>query len=345
MTRIFSLKNLAKISCVVAVIATSYHLLHSFGQVTTDNSLDHFQKTSSLARLITDIALSVMAVFIGFKGKAQKGSQLFAMFLAALVLNDSWFYRLAGPSISILLLSLEAALTASLFVAAFQFFPNPINQKQIDQYIRLRPLRKIMGKLLKARNLWLIFMPIIFALSASFHLLSLKLPYVALNLVIILCGFAYMYISYKKVGINSRSSILWLFWGVLSHIILVVFSTILHIFNPSDNSLVNLVISIAGHLVLLLMIFMSVFFADSFDTGFIIKRTIVDGALFIAVILVYNVVEHYLLHTINHTLHINDAFLASLLSGILVLVISPLHHKLNTFLNKKFRSGNDSHQH
>lgn len=154
-----------------------------------------------------------------------------------------------------------------------------------------------------------------------------------------------MYISYKKVGFDSRSSILWLFWGVLCYVILLMFSTMLNLFNPGKSMLADMLITIAGYIILLLTVFMSIFFAKSFDTGFIIKRTIVDGALFLAVILIYNVVEHYLLHTINHTLHINDAFLSSLFSGIMVLVISPAHHKLTAFLNKKLKSSQHEHTH
>jgi hypothetical protein len=165
------------------------------------------------------------------------------------------------------------------------------------------------------------------------------------NILIMLSGFAYMYISYKKVGIDSRNSILWLFWGLLCYVILIFFSAIPLLFSSQENTLIDSMVAIIGNLILLVMIFMSVFFARTFDTGFIIKRTIVDGSLFLLVILVYNVVEHYVLHTINHTLHINDAFLASLLSGIMVLVISPLHHKLTAYLNKKFKSGKDQHKH
>lgn len=345
MNSIFTLRTLTRVSCIISLLATTFHLIKSWGPIITDHNLDHFQMIAALSRLVADIGLSIMAVFVSFKGKAQKGSHLFALFLAALVLNDIWFYQQIGPTIGVILLSAEAALAGTLFVSAFQFFPNAITKEQIDRYIKIRPLRTIMGRLLKGNYIWLLFAPVVFTLTLTCNLLSLRLSFVALNLLIILFGFAYMYISYKKFGIDSRSSILWLTWGVLSHILLVVFSTILHIFNPTDNTLVNLVIAIAGHLILLVMIAMSVFFADSFDTGFIIKRTIVDGALFLSVILVYNVVEHYLLHAINHSLHINDAFLSSLLSGILVLAISPLHHKLTTYLNKKFKSGNDSHSH
>jgi hypothetical protein len=98
------------------------------------------------------------------------------------------------------------------------------------------------------------------------------------------------------------------------------------------------------NLVLLTAFFMSVFFANSFDTGFIITRTIVDGLLFLILVLICNTLEHYVLHTINEHLEINDAFVSSLLSGVLVLVISPLHHRLNHFLTHKFRHNKGNRQ-
>lgn len=41
--------------------------------------------------------------------------------------------------------------------------------------------------------------------------------------------------------------------------------------------------------------------------------------------------------TLSHFLHINDAFISSLLYGFMVLLISPVHHKLQAFLNNKFK--------
>ena len=343
MTKLFNFRSLTRILAIIALAATAYRLVQHGELLVSDQALDHFQRVKSFARLFTDVLLSLMAVFIAFRGSSQKGGQFFALFLVGLVLNDNWFYEGFGELLARFLLALNTALTSGLFVAAFQFFPEQLNKEQISHYMSFEPLRSYLISLTRGQRLWTVFVPVVLALTIVCQLLSFRLGGVLLNLMIILTVFGYMYISYKKVGIDSRSSILWLFWGVLCHVILVVFTAFMQWFNPGDDSLVAMGIAVLANLILLLMIFMSVFFAKSFDTGFIIKRTIVDGALFLLVILVYNVVEHYLLHTINHTLHINDVFLSSLFSGILVLVISPLHHKLTAYLNKKLRSGGHGH--
>jgi hypothetical protein len=82
---------------------------------------------------------------------------------------------------------------------------------------------------------------------------------------------------------------------------------------------------------------MSLFFADTFNTGVFVRRSMVNGLLFLLIVFIYNTLEHYVLHWVSHKLHVSDAVIASMLSGLLVLFISPLHHRLTHYLNKKLK--------
>ncbi len=342
----FGLKNITRLASAIALLLSVYHFVKVCPSIMDNMEMDLPDKIKEFARLFVRSGLGTMALFISFKGKESKGAALFALFLVALVLNDGWFYEglLGNQYLELIIVALETALTATLFINTVQFFPKPISPENVYANIRLKVLSYYLVFLLRPRNLWSCFFPIVFIIAIGCFLLNISIFWV--NLMIIFTGLGYMFLSYRKFGINSRSSILWMFWGVLCYIILVIFSAILHAFNPVANAYISLLISLMSQLIILITVFMSVFFADSFDTGIIIKRTIVDGLLFLLVILTYNVIEHYLLHTINHTLHINDAFLSSLLSGIMVLVISPVHHRLMAFLNKKLKQDQgEAHQH
>jgi len=157
---------------------------------------------------------------------------------------------------------------------------------------------------------------------------------------ICLTAWLFMLVSYRRSGVNSRNSLLWFFWGALCFVFVITFYLLATAFVDSPSPYIVVVFKIGINFVIISTFFMSIFFAGTFDTGFIIKRTLIDGVLFLLVILVYNTIEHLGMHTINEHLGIGDAFTSSLLSGVLVLILSPLHHKLSSYLGRKLKHGN-----
>jgi hypothetical protein len=167
MTSTLALRYLSRILTTIALAATIYRLVCSWSEITLALEIDDFQKTALLCRQFSDIGLAMMAVFVSFKGSLNKGTQLFSLFIAGLVLADSWFFQLQGAGAGMALLSLVTALTATLFVLTFQHFPSTTTDGQIKQYIRFTPLRWVMIMLQKGKNMWLLFFPLIFTLSVT----------------------------------------------------------------------------------------------------------------------------------------------------------------------------------
>ncbi len=278
-----------------------------------------------------------MSLFVAFKAKGSKGVYLVAAFWGGLVLTNVLGAMLREHLlIRTVVRDITSAVVASLLIYSMQYFPEPVTPADIYHTIKLNRLNKILTWLLKPRNTWLYFTLFVLLLYLPLDFVNLPLPIP--EIVVMLIALMYMMVNYRRSSTTGRNSILWLFWGILAQLLIVTFFGMLDTFNWVSNPYTHVVASFSSSLVLLTCLFMSVFFADSFDTGVIIKRTLVNGFLFLLIILVYNTLEHYLMHTINEYLEINDAFAASLLSGVLILAIRPLHHKLEHFLDHKFKN-------
>jgi hypothetical protein len=183
--------------------------------------------------------------------------------------------------------------------------------------------------------MWLFFPVII--LSLGLLLPGNLLMQTSVLIIVLLTALLFLYINFNIATPSGRNKITWLLWGILSYTFITVFSAILTRLNPQIHQNVDTAISILRALSLFISITMCLFFFNTFDTGVLIRRTIVDGSMFVLIILLYNTVEHYLLHWINHKLHISSAIASSILSGFFVLIFSPMHHKLMHILDVKFK--------
>jgi len=332
-----TLKLLTRVVCLAAIALTAYVILvllrdsHNLTGFTLPDKLGYL---SYYGRLL---ALSIMTLFVAYKGKGSKGAYLLASFWAGYILNnDISSMLITGSVVRILADAGTSAIVAALFIYSLQNFPEPIDAAGINSIIKNKPLRRYLNWLLKPINLWLYFALAILALYLLIGFTKMHFPFA--DLIIMITGVLFMAINYFRSASKGRNSILWFFWGVLALILTDTFFSLLDVFNVAQSPYIHVFRSFLETFILITTLFMSIFFADSFDTGVIIKRTLVNGFLFLLIILIYNTAEHYLMHTINEHLEINDAFASSLLSGVLILAIRPLHHKLEHFLDHKFKN-------
>lgn len=337
MKKHLTLKLLTRVVCLIALAITGYVII---ALVCAPAKVEHAQypvRLQYFSYYSRQLGLAIMALFIAFKAKGDKGTYLVACFWASLVLNNVVDTLIINYyTTKIVVDAFTSAIAAATFIYSMQYFPERIDVTAIKTNIKIKPLRVYLNWLLKPLNIWGYFGLFIFALYLLLGLLAIKLP--VGDFIIIATALMFMIINYRKDGAKGHNSILWLFWGVLSQLLLMTFFGLLNAFNVIDNPYINVVYSFLSTFVILTALFMSIFFADSFNTGVIIKRTLVNGFLFVLIILIYNTAEHYLMHTINEHLEINDAFSSSLLSGVLILAIRPLHHKLEHFLDHKFKN-------
>lgn len=337
MKKHLTLKLLTRIVCLAAVALTGYVVLRVLQDTHNLQSLPVPKKLGYLSYYMRLFLLGLMTVFVAYKSKGSKGAYLLASFWAAYILNNVITGLFAtGSSSRILVDSGTSAVAAALFIYGLQYFPERIDPAGINSIIKNKALKRYLNWLLKPLHLWLYFALIILVLYLLIEFTNTRFP--AADIITLITGLLFMVVNYRRSASTGRNSLLWFFWGLLALLLIDTFFSLLYAFNMVQNPYIHVFASFLETFILLTTLFMSIFFADSFDTGVIIKRTLVNGVLFLIIILVYNTLEHYLMHTINEYLEINDAFASSLLSGVLILAIRPLHHKLEHFLDHRFKN-------
>jgi hypothetical protein len=324
------LKAINYLSITITIVLTLIFFVNLFG-----NSLyrNNSRFLITLPYLVSQPLMLVFSIIISIKTHQQKGVMLFALFLS--LISMDWviqFIRLMNvDSIPLEWLLITNALTGTVYIKSLQSFPRQITKQDIQSVF---PKNKIASGYINQAikdYTWLVF-PLILV---GFTLLNIndKLN----DLFVLLTALMCMYVNYKKSSSIERNKILWLFWGLIAFTFLAIIQTILYFGTTEISLIVRMLFSISMTFVLLLSLVMSLFFSNTFDTGILIRRTLVDGLLFIVIVLIYNTVEHYILHWLSHKLEISDVLLSSLLSGIFVLAFSPLHHKFMSLLEKKVK--------
>jgi hypothetical protein len=307
----------------------------------SDNPL--YRTDVRFLRAIPNIAtipvLIIFSIIISIKNHQHKGVLLFALFLS--LVSMVWIIdsiRLMHADwIPFFWVPLTSILAGTLYIKSLQSFPRQISKQDV---ISVFPKNKIVSGYISwaiKDHTWLVF-PVLLAGSALLQVND-RLSDVCILLTALLC----LYVNYKKSSRTERNKILWLFWGLISFTFLTVIRTILYFITVEFSQIVSLLMNALMMLILVFALVMSLFFSNAFDTGTLIRRTLVDGFIFIVIILIYNTIEHYLLHWLSVKLELSNALLSSLLSGILVLTFSPIHHQLMKFLKKRIKNHSADH--
>lgn len=317
------------ISITISVVLTILFFINLLNNTSYRNDGNFFRMIPSL---ITQPLLSFVSLIILIKIKRQTGNLMFALFLSLLSVDLILaHFKMFGHNwvtdVSLLCISI---ITGTVFIKAFQYFPRQITKEDIKSVF---PKDNILSKYatFTIKNYsWLIF-PLILVVIALFVSTML------MNVFILITGILVFYVNFKKSSLNERNKILWLFWGVLTYTVLVITYLLLNYFNKENSDTLNVIFNVLKNFVLLFSLLMSLFFSNTFDTGILIRRTLVDSLIFIIIVILYNTVENYFLHWLSRALQISNVLLSSLLSGTFVLVFNPIHHKLMNYLMQKVK--------
>ena len=125
----------------------------------------------------------------------------------------------------------------------------------------------------------------------------------------------------------------WLLWGLISIIGLYVVQLFLFIFY-ADQIILLVIAFFLTSLVICLSFIMSIFFSRSTDARFVVRKTLIYGAILLVGLFIFGAVEHYVIHAISHALHIKDSILNSCFGAAIALTIRPAHHRLEHWLKK-----------
>lgn len=306
-----------------------------------DESLRHSEKfISSYPAFISGFLLNVFAFIISLKTKPQKGTLLFALFLS-LVSGDfalQYLNRVSDTLMPMWMLYVSFALAGTVFMKSLQIFPKVLTSHDINTVFKWRILSAYTKWSLN-RYTWIVYPIIIFIAGyvSSYSKTISVITDALLNIGILITGVLFLYAAYKRSTYSERNKILWLFWGVVTYSFLTIIALSIRVFNQEMSLIVRLTIISLMSASLTLSMVMCLFFSDTFDTGIIVRRTIVDGSIFTIIVILYNTIEHYFLHWISHELHLSNVLVSSFLSGIFVMIFSPVHHKLMHFIERKIK--------
>lgn len=330
------LKGTNYLCVAISVVLTIIFIVNLFGNSLYINDGRFFTR---MPNLISIPLFIIFSTIISVKTHQQKGVMLFALFLS--LISIDWLMQslrlMNTDGIPFIWLLITNAITGTVYIKAFQSFPR---QMVKEDSISVFPKNKIASGYINwaiKDYTWLMFPIILVGLSL------LNINGYLIDLFVLITGLLCLYVNYKTSSALEKNKILWIFWGLISFTFLMIIQSILY-FSTAELSLtVRLLFNAFRVLVLILSLVMSLFFSNTFDTGILIRRTLVDGFLFIIIVLIYNTVEHYFLHWLSHELEISNVILSSLLSGIFVLAFSPLHHKLMSYLEKKVKKNHVEH--
>ncbi|MBX2930336.1 MAG: hypothetical protein KF781_00155 [Chitinophagaceae bacterium] len=324
------LKGINYLSIAITVALTIFFLINLFDNTSYRND-ERFLRM--IPYLIIQPLLLIFSLIISIKTHQQKGVMLFALFLSLLSMNYVLQYlRMVNTDwMSFVWIVISYALTATVHIKSLQSFPRQITKQDVKAIF---PKNKILYEYTNwsiKNYIWIVF-PVIVAVAAS-----LGINDSLIDTFIMFTALLGLYVNYKKSSPSERNKILWLFWGLMTYTFLFILHLILQYITKENPFISRLIFGSVINIVLVFSLLMSLFFSDAFDTGVLIRRTLVDGFFFILIVLIYNTVEHYFLHWLSHELELSDVLLSSLLSGAFVLAFSPLHHKLMNFLKKKMK--------
>jgi len=287
--RFYVLKWIGIIAAIGVIGMQVYQLYVYYTVRLPQNQYSSLRIVAHHVRFITDMALSLMAVVIFFKSRVSVAFYL-ALAIVSYEINGYLPYSRSMPIY--LLIVLSSIVTGILFIFSLQHFPRRIMPDNIDHVIRYKWLRGYFKALLKPKVLWITF----FAILACFAVVEYVWPSLVeafSNLLILLTAFGYLYVNYRFTNGIENARILWLFWGLFMYILLQLAFVALFMYRAGTHDTATILLAIAAYIVLLLSFSMSLFFANTFDTGKFVTRTAVNGVIFVIVLIVYNTVEHY----------------------------------------------------
>ena len=331
--------NLLRLLNVCSILVASvlwiifFYLFFSNGYYTnTDAFLLHYP------RIFVCPTLIVFAIIIVVKANPNKGILLYALFLTVFSQNiclQLLLKVMASPYWgNAFWISIMGGLAGTLYIKSLQYFPRQVTDSNINLVF---PRIKLIGGFTRwtlKKYTWFLF-PVIITSGYYFTVTSALSG--LLDVFIMLSAFLSLYVNYKNSNPSERNKILWLFWGLLSYTFLYIISLIIGSFYPGDVRVFKLILTFISHFLLLISLMMSLFYSNAFDTGRIIRRTIVDGSIFILIVLIYNTLEHYFLHWLSETLHLSNVLISSFMSGFFVLIFTPVHHKLMHYAERKVK--------
>lgn len=328
------LKAFSLISALLCCYLWIRFYVQFFSNSITTDKLDFLIKNFNI---VTYPFFGAFSLIILLKANSQKGVLFFSLFLSQVAINIVFNYVKITPLLqgSEFISASTFLLTSFAYIKAFQNFPQEITKEDVYRvFSKAKLLRGYLTFFLNWK-VWLVFPLVIVVLASLFP--GNDTMRITVLLLVLFTAILFMYINFRISNPSSRNKIMWLIWGVLCYTFITLLLAIMLYSYSGEQQVMTSLFRILRAMSLFISVTMCLFFFDTFDTGVMIKRTIVDGIIFVLIVLLYNSVEHYALHWLSHRLHISNTLVSSFLSGFFVLLFSPVHHKFMRVLDVRFK--------
>lgn len=259
------------------------------------------------------------------------GSNITLYFAWAFV-SDLWYYIIAAGSFW---------LSASFFIYSTIRFSGKFSAEAYHNFFKgkRRPhwYKAFVIYFSDGRHFWFMLSPAILLLYCLSYLGSLYIAPalgVVVHLLVFAIGLVYFRITYHLSGHESRNKLAWLLWGLIATISVFCVRLILELFLTKYlTDVLAILLLTLYHLIVCFSIVMTVFFAKATNARLVVKKTILYSILLLSGLLVFGILEHYLIHVMSHVLHVESSILSSVLGGSIALLLRPLHHRVEHWLN------------
>lgn len=307
---------------------------HTFKSGTLNPITTPFSWWSSLVMTVILIGLGVILAIVL---KRPSYHLFLAAFLISFGSTYTYLQAWGWTSDSDLLPSaVHVTVTGALFIYSMLRFAgyrrSEAYQHYFNQHKRPAFYKNIVTFFAKDKPFWFVLVPILLVLSILSRLISSSMVLV-LNILILFIGLIYFRISYSFSGKENQGRLAWLLWGLISCIVLYIIGLFLRLLYP-DLIYVHLADYILTCLVICFSFIMSIFFSGSTDAHIVVRKTLIYSVLFLTGLFIFGVLEHFVVHIIAHSLHLENSILNSCLGAAIALLIRPLHHKVEHWLEK-----------
>lgn len=325
----FGIAHLVAVS-LAQFVFSEHHITESINPVKTPVMWWH--------DYIMCVLLMLIGLVLAFRLKQSSYHLFLAGFLicfaASFTVVRAWYLRPPGGAF---IEATQGAVTGAIFIYSMMRFAGRHSPEAYGQYFlrRKRPgwYKRAVMFFSKDRPFWFLLFPVI----AGFLISSLFIGSVVsaiLNVLILIIGLIYFRISFYFAGSENRNRLWWLLWGLTATIVLYLMQFFLWLFYPELKWMALAAYGLTS-LVVCLAFIMSIFFFRSTDARFVVRKTVIYGAIFLAGLFVFGAVEHYVIHTIAHALHLQSSILNSCFGAAMALMIRPLHHKVEHWLGRR----------
>ncbi|MEO6734585.1 MAG: hypothetical protein ABIN01_25415 [Ferruginibacter sp.] len=226
-----------------------------------------------------------------------------------------------------------AAMIGIFLIKLLQEFPLHLTKKDVVFSLHHRGFGKwLIGPLswfLDIKKIWLIFLPLFLVIAWLVPGINFVVRSWLINGIALIIGFCYIFIQINCSTPKQLQPLYWVLWAMWVNFLFSIYLIITQFFNVGLMDDGGRLLFTASLVSLIIFCLMTVYFTDLLDAGLILRKTFIYGSLLLILLAFFGTVEHYLIHSLAHWLHLKNSVVSSIFAGITGMLFHPLKEKLS----------------